>query len=214
MTASVSLNPGQTTNFAGTFFVTSDGFTQGDALDDVAIRYRLLPGVLALNASVPLWGGLAITSTLAGGSSGISADMGYVLAPASTLTAATAGLLTGFTVLNQATAMVQSAQSRVPYAAAGMGINWYPLGSGARIPLKASSAGIAAWAGGLTLPNTVYWDTVNLEVTNASGSGIIGPIPGLAIWRLNSGNSRVVSYSSGTGFANWTETGNTAVVTI
>lgn len=214
---SISINPQTQTNFAGSFFVTSDGFTQGDALDDPAIRFSLRKGIVSPSVTQPMWGGLAISETMPAGLSGspaISDDLESILAPATSLTGGAAGCLTGFTVFNQATAMIQSAQSRVPMSGAGMAINFYRLGSKARIPLQALSTAATAWAGGVVDPTTVYWDTNNLWLTNASGSGIIGPISGVLIEHINSGNSRVVSYNSTTNFANWTETGYTAVLVI
>ena len=63
-------------------------------------------------------------------------------------------------------------------------------------------------------PQSIYWDTTNLWLTNASGGGIIGPITNVWIDVINIGNSRVVSYSGTTNFANWTETGSCVVLRI
>jgi hypothetical protein len=210
--AAVSINPFIQSNFPGTFFSSSSGFTQGDALDDPAIRFTLRKGYVDPAATVPMWGGLAITESLAGGA---AFQVGGTNAPSENLdsklnAATTLANLTGFTVFNQATALIQSAQSRVPSAPAGGAINFYRLGSGARIPLRASAAAITAWLGGVVNPN-VYWDTTNLVLTNAGGSGIVGPIVGVLLDSVIAGNSRGVNYndnSSGfatTGFLNWLE---------
>jgi hypothetical protein len=215
MVAQVSINPAVQSNFAGTFFSSSDGFVQGDALDDPAIRFSLRKGIVSPTATTPMWGGVAISEVLASTASGgvgataPAGDLQSILSPASSITAGASGCLTGFTVLNQATALIQSAQSRAPYAPAGGAINFYRLGSGARIPLLALQAAATAWAGGVVDPTTIYWDTNNLWLTNASGSGIIGPLTNLSagIWieSVGLGNSRSVNYSSGTNFANWAD---------
>lgn len=221
MTASVSINPAIQSNFAGTFFVTSDGFTQGDDLSDPHIRNFLRPGFVDPTASNPMWGGLAISETLSPGitagtipMTGESSQLGSLLDPATNITAGSAGCLTGFTVFRQSTAMIQSAQSRVPLAAAGMAINFYRVGTKARVVVQALLAAAQAWAVGVSDPATIYWDPTNLRVTNSSGGGAIGPLPGITLAEppANFTNCRIVSYSSP--FANWVETGACVVLQI
>lgn len=223
MAAEVSINPFVQSNFAGTFFVTSEGYTQGDDLSDPSIRNLLRVGLVDPNSSAPLWGGLAISESLSPGVSGGSFPMtgestalSSIIDPGTNVTAGTAGCITGFSVFRQATAMLQSAQSRVPMAPAGGAISFYPLGSLARVVVKASAAALSAWAAsGVVVNQSVYWDTVNLQVTNASGTNIVGPIPGVILSApVNSSNSRIVSYNSGTNFANWVENGGAVVIRI
>jgi len=64
MTAQISLQPMVTTNAAGLFNVNSAGFTQGDALDDPAVKFWLAGGVFSTAATVPLWGGVPIAETI------------------------------------------------------------------------------------------------------------------------------------------------------
>jgi hypothetical protein len=219
-TANISINPATQSTFAGTFFVSSEGYTQGDALDDPAIRFSLRGGIVSTSATVPMWGGLLVTETLTSGTGGVGAtapaqNLESILSAATSLSAGNAAGYLGVTVFNQSTAMIQSAQSRVPMAPSGGAINFYRVGSGARIPMLATSAAVAAWAGGVTDPQTIYWDTANYCLTNASGGGIIGPITNMYLESVPSvGNSRTVSYSSVTNFANWVENGYTVVVRI
>ena len=209
MPASISINPYVQGNFAGTFFASSDGYTQGDLLDDPStFDSYLARGLVSESATQPMWGGLAITETMASGSPGVgvttpAADLGSILTPAATLAA-----LTGFTTLTRSTALLVSAQSRAPSAPAGGSINFVRLGTPARVVVGVSAAAYTAWLGGNTAP-AVYWDTVNLVVTNAAGSGIIGPIPNVNVLAVQQ-NSRVVSYTSPN--ANWTENGSVAVL--
>lgn len=226
MPASVSINPALQTNFAGTFFVSSDGYTQGDALDE-AIRAPLRKGIVSPSATNPMYGGIPISESMSPGLTpgsfpftGESDELQSVLAAAANITAGTAGCYTGFTVFNQATALIQTAQSRVPSAGIYGAINFYRSGSKMRIPVQALLSAATAWAGGVVDPSTVYWDTNNQWLTNATGSGIIGPLPGVWIEAINLANSRIVNWninSSGystTGLLNWYETGATAVLVI
>ena len=215
---SISVNPAIQTTFAGSFFVSSEGYTQGDALDDPNNRFNLRSGVVSSSATQPMWGGLAISETLAGGtafavgaSNPAAGDLQSILTPGTSVSAGNSACITGFTVFNQATAMIQTAQSRVPQAPSGGAINFYRIGSGARVPVQALAAAADAWAGGVVDPQTIYWDTTNLQVTNVSG-GNVGPLTNVWIEAVNKGNSRVVSYSSGTNFATWTENGACVVL--
>ena len=71
MSAQISLNPMATTNAAGLFSVNSNGFTQGDAQDDPAIKFQLVGGVLSTAATVPLWGGVPIAETIPTAQNGV-----------------------------------------------------------------------------------------------------------------------------------------------
>ena len=59
-TANISLNPLQVTSAPGTFGVQSEGYIQGVAMDDPAVRYALAGGVLATAETIPMWGGVGI----------------------------------------------------------------------------------------------------------------------------------------------------------
>jgi hypothetical protein len=224
--AAYSINPAQQSNFAGTFFVSSDGYTQGDALDDPAIRFLLRKGIVSPSSTVPMWGGLLISESLTSnaiggvGATAPGSDLQSILVVAANITAGNAAGYTGVTVFNQATAMLQSAQQRVPIAPAAGAINFYRSGSGARIPLACTSTAAAAWSGGVVDPTTIFWDTVNLCLVSAAGANIIGPIPGMTLDAVSLGTSRTVNVSANasgyntTGLANWLETGYTAIVRI
>ena len=220
--SNITINPAVQSNFSGSFYSKSDGYTQGDDLSDPNLRQFLRPGIVISTATQPMWGGLAVSETLSGGvtggalpMTGQASELASILAPATSITGGAAGCLTGFTVFRQSTAMIQSAQSRVPMAGPQMAINFYRTGTKARVVVQALLAAAQAWAGGVSDPTTIYWDTTNLWVTNSAGGGIIGPLPGITLSEPpNTNNSNVVSYSSGTGFANWTATGAAVVLQI
>src|SRR5882757_4648041 len=99
MPAGITINPDLVTNAPGTFFVSSDGYIQGMAEDDPAIRNSLMSGVVDPAQTTPIWGGCGITELLwAAGveSSSIARTVKLATAQAN---------LTGFTVYNQSHAM-------------------------------------------------------------------------------------------------------------
>ncbi len=200
MSGSISILPSQQTNALGSFFVTSKGYVQGTMLDDPVARFAIAQGIVSPSATSPMWGGIGITDLTP--NPGTEAD-----AIGSVLTLATAvANLTGFTVFNQATAMIQSAQSQAPLAPAGGAINFFRFGSGARIAVACSSA-VATTLENSASNTPVYWDYTN-QVLLTSGTGVL-PVKVLAV---NAGNSRTVSYSSVTGFASWANNGSTVII--
>lgn len=207
MTASISYNPVLQTNFTGTFQVQSDGYVQGLMQDDPVSRFALRSGVLSSSATIPMWGGFGIQEVLPGANA--IDQIGSIVSAASTT------VITGFSVFNQAAAMVQTPQSRVPLAGASMAVNFFRLGSGARIALPCSSATASALAGA-AIGTALFWDTVAYQVTNSSnGNTVALPTATTKICHVDSaGRSKVVSYSSGTGFASWVDNGYCVVVEI
>lgn len=201
--AGLTINPALVTNASGSFYTSSNGYVQGVQLDDPAKRYALLSAVVSPSASAPMWGGEGVTVSLptAGTEAG---ELGAVL----TLATSQANL-NGFTVFNQASAMIQSPQSPVPLAPASGAINYVLIGSGARIVVACSNAVATALAGG-SITAALYWDYTNQVLLNAPGGTAIV----VKVVDVNVGNSQVVSYNSGTGFATWTRTGSTAVIEI
>lgn len=200
MTAAVLVNPAIQSSFPGTFFSTSAGYVQGDAQDDPSIRQVLRKAIVDPAAAQAMWGGLAICELMLPGGVGVgttnpSAGLKTKLVPATSITAGNAAELRGFTVINQAVAMIKSAQSKAPIALPSMGINYYRLGSGARIPIGVSAAAAAAWLGGVVDPQTIYWDTVNLILVNGAGSGIIGPITSVNVEDVTTNLGRAINYA-------------------
>lgn len=200
----ITINPALMTNALGGFAVSSEGYVQGFALDDPAIRNELAAGIVSPAAANPIWGGSGITESLP--TAGTEADsVGSILA----LATAQANL-TGFTVFNQSAAMLQSAQSPAPLAPAGGGINFYRLGSGARIAV-ACSAGVAAALAAGAVNQALYWDYANQLLLNAPGGTAIG-VKVVSVDAV--GRSQVVAYNGGTGLATWNRAGFTAIIQI
>ena len=199
MSAQISLNPMATTNAKGLFSTNSNGFTQGDALDDPAVKFALAGGTLSTSATVPLWGGIPIAESIADSVLG------------NTVLQATASVVpTGIAVFNQAFAGITTPQSTAPLYSPGMSVNFYRFGSGARIPLALNPASVTL--DGDLISTTVYFDYTNNWVTTVQpGSQPALPVQ---VLKISTQNNKTVSYSSVTGNANWATDGLIAVVQI
>ena len=157
MTAQVTINPVLTTNAAGSFNVSSVGTVQGTFYDDPAVRYALAGGVLASTETLPMWGGGGIYEDVPGAAGGPADELGGLVGRATSLASTKA--LSGFSVFNQAHGMIQSPQSPVPLAGTYMQVNFFRLGSGARIAVACDPV-LADLQGGL-IGQQVSWDFVN-----------------------------------------------------
>lgn len=162
MSAQVAFNPYVSTNAAGTFSKDTVGLIQGTAWDQPAIRYSLEGGYLASTESLPMWGGVAIyedvpTPPSPNGSYGGAVGRAPVMAD-----------ITGFSVFDQMYAAVNSPQSPVPLIGSGGSVNFYRLGSGARIAV-ACVPGLVDAQGNL-ITQQVSWDLVNQQLIPFAGA--------------------------------------------
>jgi len=206
MTAQISLNPMATTNAANLFNTNSQGFTQGDAQDDPAVRFYLAGGVLSTSATTPLWGGVPIIEQIPGAATQPGTDT----LGATVVQATTSAVPTGICVFNQAFGGITTPQSNAPLYSPGMSVNFYRFGSGARIPMACDASVVAL--DGSSIVETVYYNysTNLLTTTQPTGQAAL-PVK---ILRTSATGNKLVSYNSGTGNANWTTTGNIALVLI
>lgn len=157
----IPFNPLPTVTAPGSFNIQSTGFVAGTALDDPSARFRLRGGIVAASVSSPMYGGMGISELIPGASGGPNAVLGPQIIPATSVGVATSGeqaggLLTGFSVFDQDHAMIMTPQSPVPLAASGMQLNYYPLGSNARIAVAIDPV-LADLQGYLTR-SLVSWD--------------------------------------------------------
>lgn len=196
-------NPAITTNAAGSFSAQSVGYRQGDAQDDPATRYALAGGTLATTETLPMWGGVAIKTTIP--TSGVT--LGGTVARSTS----NAEIL-GFSVFNQDGAMLTTPQSPAPVALGGGQVNFYRIGSGARIAVAIDPTLAATLQNGTTLSNVqVSWDLTNQKIiTYDAGIGALNA----RILDINVGNSQVVSYDAVNNLATWNESGSVAIILI
>lgn len=202
--AGFTVNPVVVTNFQGSFFSTSTGYVSGTLLDDPVTRYKINQGMW--NSTTACYGGTGITITLP--TVGTEADeYNSVL----TIASSQSNLL-GFTIWNQATAMIQTPQGNVPLAAQYMSVDYVEFGSGARIALPCSSSTANALKG--QAQNTaVYWDYTNQVVLSSpGGTALVAKLIDVD----TTGNSMVPVAGSGSlsGFTIWSQTGYSVVLEI
>lgn len=190
-----------TTNALGLFSTNSNGFTQGDAQDDPAVKFALAGGVLSTAATTPVWGGIPVQEFVPTSGSVLGSTL---------LQANTTDVPQAIVVFNQAFAGITTPSSTAPLYSPGMSVNYYRFGSGARIPLSLDPASVTLE--GDLISTTVYFNyTTNLlTVTQPSGQAAL-PVK---VLKISSQNNKTVSYSSVTGNANWATDGLIALVQI
>lgn len=162
MVATIGLNPYNTTNASGSFAAQSAGYIQGTALDQPAIRNSLAGGVLATSETIPMWGGVAINEQIPGLAASPREVLGGTITRAANYTVNAAGCITGFSVFDQNYAAVNNPGSPVPLIPSNGQVNFYRLGSGARIAVKCS-ANLALLEGG-SIGQKVSWDFANQQL--------------------------------------------------
>ena len=213
MVANIAFNPLLQTNAAGMFTIESDGFVVGTAMPDPAVRFQLAGGWLATTETLPMYGGLAISENIPQERPPVSRTdiaLGGIIGRG-TVAPATggAGVITGFSVFDQNYAAVNTPQSPVPVVGSGGLVNFYRLGSLARVALAADPALAAAVETGTT-PITVplYWDVTNLRVTATVGTNLLIPAKLLAV---KGAGCMLPVYTAATGFVTWNYNGAAAL---
>jgi hypothetical protein len=208
----ISINPQITTNAAGTFGVTWDGLMQGVAMPAPNAMFNLAGGIVAPTETDPMFGGIGISEQvpLNPGSPPITPDpsQGGYVSRATNISAAGAALsLTGFTVFDQDYSMINSPGSQVPLAGAGMQVNFYRLGSGARIVVAIDPALVNLY--GQVITQQVSWDFTNQRLIAFATTALP-----CKILKVQPTNSMTVLFTSGSGVANWNRNGAAAVILI
>lgn len=195
MVATIAFNPYAMTNASGTFNLTSTGYVAGTAEDDPVARYALQYGVLASTETLPMWGGVGITAlvpkSLNLNPATQDASLGSTIGRATTLTAATTGSLVGFSVFDQNYSAINSPASYVPLSGTYGQVNWYPLGSGARIKV-AIDPSLVSLQGSLVTTN-VSWDFINQRLQPYVASGATESVTSMTWSNTNGGQVAVVT---------------------
>lgn len=202
-TPNLPFNPALTSNVVGSFKAQSTGYIQGIARPDPAIQNSLAAGILASTETLPMWGGVAIMENIATATSNTGGNIQR---------ADTNAHITGFSVYNQNGAALKTPQSTAAVTLSGGQVNFYRLGSGARIAVAIDPTLAATLENGTSLIGTqVSWDLTNQKViTYDAGVGALSA----KIVAINVGNSKTVSYDAVNNLCTWSETGSVAIIEI
>jgi hypothetical protein len=210
MAANIAINPYVQTSAAGMFNIESDGFIVGTAMPDPATRFALAGGWLATAETLPMFGGIAINESIPTERSTAPVtptrpdiSLGGVIARATTL-AAGAGSVTGFSVFDQNYAAVNTPQSPVPVVGSGGLVNFYRLGSGARVALAIDPA-LVTLEGGL-ITQQVSWDFALQRIVAFATNALA-----VKVLQVKSSGCMVPVYTAGTGFTTWNYNGAAAL---
>lgn len=202
--AGITFNPMTTTQPYGTFDVSTNGYYQGDFVDDSSSYQWLAGGQIATSVTQPIWGGMAITETMASVGEGLLGNMITL--------ASSAGNVTGLTVFTKNSAAILTAgANNVPQLQAPMTVNFFRFGSQARIKVSVLGSLVASLEGG-AINAALYWDPALQQLTASGTSGAFELPATTKVLSINA-NSKVVTYNSGTGVVAWA-TGAVAVIQI
>jgi hypothetical protein len=209
----IGITPNVTKNAAGTFGVQWDGLIQGSEWPSPNHIYNLAAGWVASTETDPMYAGLAISEAIPQqpGSPPITpaVELGGALIRATNNTGGgAAGSITGFVVWTQDYAMINSPQSEVPLADLGMQVNFYRLGSGAKIVVAADPALVSLY--GAIITSQVDWDFANQRIV-AHGAGVA---LACRILRIQPAGCMTVNYNSTSKTAQWNRNGSCAVISI
>lgn len=190
MAINLPFSPYAATNAAGTFNVDSTGYVQGVALPNPAARNFLDKGFLASSETLPMWPGVGISELIPGASGNPNSLLGGAIGRATTVVAAAAGQITGFSVNDQNYAAVNNPQSPVPLVGTFGQVNFFRFGCGIMIPV-AMDPSLVDLEGQLITSN-VSWDFVSQRLQPYVSSGTTESVTSMTWSSTNGGQVAVV----------------------
>ena len=192
-------------NYAPGFFgITTLGYKQGDVQPDVATRWQLSSGNLAITETLPMWGGIAIIDYVPAAINSVTNKLGTASQPASgniglVARATLTSQITGFSTNDNSFAAVQTTQSPVPLIAPGNGVNFYRLGSNARLMVAIDTVLAASLNAGTSPINTqVSWDFTGEQLVQYAPFVALNAITAMS-WASTSGGTVTATTTSAHG---------------
>lgn len=200
--ATATPSPYQTSNFPGSFLVSTFGDVQGTFKDDPSARWALRNGYLNPTDAntAPLWGGVLISAQVPTPLvTNPRTELGTPLIHATTLTPTTAsGGASGFAVNNQFyNGVIVPGASNVPVAYSGDTMGWMPWGSGAQVCVKANPSLVAYEAG--AVGQQLSWDFNNQLLTEYDASTATIAASSTVTWASTSGGQLTFPVANWTG---------------
>jgi hypothetical protein len=178
----------------GTFDVSTQGYYQGDFVDDSSTYQYLAGGQLASSVTQPVWGGMAITEAVPlSGEGNVGSTITLASSQANT---------TGFTVFTKnSSAILTAGLNNVPVVYSPMTLNFFRYGSFARVKVGVAAGVVSTLEGG-DINQALYWDPALFQLTASGTSGAFQLPTTTKILSINP-NSKLVTYNSGTGVVAW-----------
>jgi hypothetical protein len=211
----IGITPMITKTAQGTFGVQWDGLTQGTDYPAPNAIYNLAGGYVAPTETDPMYGGIGISEnvpTPQGSPATTPAlELGGPIARAAQVQQSTGPAqldLTGFSVFTQDYAMINSPQSPVPLADIYMQVNFYRLGSGARIAVAIDPALVNLY--GRIITSIVGWDFTLQRLIAGTATNTL-PVK---VLRVQPANCMTINYTSASKTAAWNYNGAAAVILI
>lgn len=196
--SNISFNPMVTSQPYGTFVNSTQGRYSGDFVDDPSSYQYLSGGIIAASVTQPIWGGMAITQTVP--TTGNSQGLGPTISLATAATGANG--FNGFSVFTKnGAAILTAGVNNVPQLTAGMTVNFFRVGSNARINVPIQASLVSSLEGG-NMQQALYWDPALQQLT-ASGTSGAFQLPSTVKINFIDTNGKVPSYNSGTGALTW-----------
>lgn len=189
--------PTATTGGLGLFDgASSVGLIVGQGEPDPSTRFRLRGGVLSANETIPMVGGVgvyALTPPIS--TTGPVTPLGPSIGRATGLATTGSFPLAGFSTFDQAYNMVNNPASPVASAGSGQSVNYYPLGSLARIAVACDPALISLRNKPVNATNAVSWDFIDQQLVPYTPAYGAVTITG-AVWSNTNGGQ--ISFTVGT----------------
>lgn len=183
------------------------GLVQGSAYPDPATRWRLRAAILDASETTPMWGGCAVYAHVPGAQPGPVVALGPRVGKATAVAGATG--IAGFSVFDQSYNMVNTPQSTAPQAQPGQSVNYYPIGSGARITVACDPALLSMQGGPLLNGGALAWDFANQRLIAGAALGVW---PFFQLLDVQTTNCVIVAYDAPSGNTNWQFTGGACAV--
>jgi hypothetical protein len=200
--------PSMTTAGQGLFNGPSSvGLIQGQAFPDPSTRFALRSAVVSQNETIPMWGGVGVYADISPiSTTGPRQPLGQVVGRANSMSGSTA--LVGFTVFDQGYNGVSDPNNPVTTYGSGQSVNYYALGSRARIAVACDQSLISLRGGEIN--QSVSWDFVSQQVVPYVPAYTAVTITG-AVWASTSGGQ--ITFTVGTDLTSKLSAGSDIEVT-
>jgi hypothetical protein len=211
----ITIDPTATTSFGELSHLTSDGLIQGDVQVNPFTSAGLEAGVVASNATYPLYAGLPISL----GVQILGSDRKGVTVRKSFVGNVAAGIQGWTTSQGSGVMGFSSFTSQPPLFPQGGSINFYKSGSKGRVAVRINNTLAAALANTDFITTPVMWDWTNDElVAWTSGTDAanlqLTTVSIIAVSPYNANHNLSIAYDTGTGVATYATNKSLAIIEV